>query len=69
LLSASFSKPPIDLSDQVLVWHYQVRENLQASGGGDPTQPYLLFATGHLLPRGAARLDVSRAGFANTAIF
>lgn len=58
LLRASFAYPPIDLTTGVMVWIYRVRENMQAQ-----TQPYLIFATGHMPYVGDAHYDVNRYNF------
>jgi len=64
----------VDLSvasnNRILVWVYRVRENRQrvlSDAVAGPTQPYLIFTTGHMAYLGDAHFDVNRWDFSNFA--
>lgn len=74
LIQQSLRFPPVDLSvatdNRILVWVYRVRENRQQvlnSSIAGPTQPYLIFTTGHMAYLGDAHFDVNRWDFSNFA--
>jgi hypothetical protein len=67
LLHMAFLFPPIDLSDQELLWLYQVRENQQSidqSAAGEPLL-YMIFTNGHLPFEGDSEYDLNYFNYAN----
>jgi hypothetical protein len=52
-----------------MLWLYRVRENIQAIDTGTPTPPqaFLIFTSGQMPYRGAARFNLARAGYSNYA--
>ena len=71
LVHLSMDYPPIDLSSNVLVWLYRVREKGQEIDQGviNAGADYVIFATGHIPPRSAARFDVSHWSYSNYTIY
>ena len=67
LLQLSFRYPPIDVASPEAVWLYVVRDNVQASNGGDAGQ-VVMFSNGHMPYAGDARFDLSYWNFANFAL-
>jgi hypothetical protein len=74
LVQMALRFPPVDLSvasnNRILVWVYRVRENRQrvlSDAVAGPTQPYLIFTTGHMAYLGDAHFDVNRWDFSNFA--
>lgn len=74
LIQQALRFPPVDISvasnNQILVWVYRVRENRQRvlnESIAGPTQPYLIFTTGHMAYLGDAHFDVNRWDFSNFA--
>jgi len=67
----SFDYPPIDLSSHEMFWLYWVRENLEGivngSASSSTTQPYLVFANGHIRNVGKARYDLNYFDYASYA--
>lgn len=70
LLQSSLSYPPVDLSDEQLIWLYTVRENMQAVAGNiaSGATATLVFATGHIPYLANAHYDLSRWNYANFAL-
>ena len=74
LVQQALRFPPVDLSvpntNRTLVWVYHVRENRQQvldDSIAGPTQPYVIFTTGHMAYLGDAHFDVNRWDFSNFA--
>ncbi|MBZ5506385.1 MAG: hypothetical protein LAO78_13070 [Acidobacteriia bacterium] len=66
LVRTSFLYPPIDLSNQEMLWLYQVRENQQAIDSGvNPPRLYMVFANGHIPFQGDAQYDLNYWNYAN----
>lgn len=63
LIRESFSAPSIDTTTDHVVWLYRI---VQTRMAGNPD--VLLFASGHLPPRGEARLNLSYWNYANYAL-
>lgn len=70
LLRDSLDYPPIDLTSGEMVWLYLVRQNIEALNNGqlNPPQAYLIFSSGFMSYRGAARYDLNRYNYANYAL-
>ncbi|MGZ7105613.1 MAG: hypothetical protein ACXVKC_09270 [Candidatus Angelobacter sp.] len=69
LIRDSFAYPPIDLTEQVMVWLYWVRENMQSINSGQPGAPnaYIAFASGHMRNYGLPHFDVNRWDYSTYA--
>ncbi len=69
LIRTSFLYPPMDLSNQEMLWLYQVRENQQAidAGGSNAPRLYMVFANGHIPFQGDAQYDLNYWNYANYA--
>ena len=66
LLQEAVFYPPLDTAGPVVVWLYVVRENAQALLlSPQPSQGYMVFASGHMPYRGEARYDVHHRDFGN----
>jgi hypothetical protein len=66
LIHTSFLYPAIDLSNQEMLWLYQVRENQQSfDSGANQPQLYMVFANGHIPFQGEAQYDLSYWNYAN----
>jgi hypothetical protein len=66
LIHTSFLYPAIDLSNQAMLWLYQVRENQQSfDSGAHQPQLYMVFANGHIPFQGEAQYDLSYWNYAN----
>jgi hypothetical protein len=67
LFRSSLQCKPIDLQSGEMIWLYKVRENMQtiAQGGLNPSQPYMIFASGYVPFIGDAQFDLSRWDFSN----
>jgi hypothetical protein len=68
LVHASWNYAPLDTQSGVMVWLYNVRENLQSIANNPSVtspQPYLVFASGHLAFWGDPHHDVHLADFSN----
>jgi hypothetical protein len=61
--------PPVDLSNQEVIWLYLVPTNAQQSNqAGGNVIPYLLFASGHTPYLGNSRFDLSRWDLGNYSL-
>ena len=60
LLRDSLDYPPIDLSQDELIWLYQPWQNDRAAESDPTIQPYVVFASGQMPPAAIARFDVAR---------
>lgn len=68
LLQEAVCYPPLDTAGPVFVWLYVVRENAQALlSSPQPSQGYMVFASGHMPYRGEAHYDVHHQNFGNFA--
>ena len=69
LVQDSFSYPPIDLTDKVMVWLYWVRENMQSINSGQPGAPngYMVFGSGHMRNYGYPHFDVNHWDYSTYA--
>jgi len=70
MLRTSLRYPTFNPTSGVAVWIYRVRENEQAVASGTttaPTQPYLIFSSGHMPYMGDPHFDVNRWNFGNWA--
>jgi hypothetical protein len=66
VIHTSFLYPPIDLSNQEMLWLYQVRENQQAIDGGvNSPRLCMVFANGHIPFQGDAQYDLNYWNYAN----
>ena len=67
LLHTAFLYPPIDLSNQEMLWVYQVRENQEAIDDNSSTAPpvYMVFTNGQIAYQGKARYDLNYFNYAN----
>lgn len=66
LLHSSFSYPPIDFSNQEMLWIYQARENQEAiDNGTSVAPPYLVFTNGRVPFQGEAQYDLNYFNYAN----
>jgi hypothetical protein len=72
LVAESFTTPAIRSSDDIVVWLYAVAGNRlsQRLPLGDPNRsdPYIVFASGHLAYRADARFNLARFDVANVAL-
>lgn len=72
LVAESLTTPAIRASDDSLIWLYTVAGNRlsQSLPLGDPgrSDPYMLFASGHLAYRADARFNLARFDVANVAL-
>lgn len=72
LVAESFATPAIRSSDDSVIWLYAVAGNRlsQRLPLGDPARsdPYLIFASGHLAYRADARFNLARFDVANVAL-
>ncbi len=71
LLRESQGYPPIDAQSGEMVWLYRVRENQMAidfANTASVSQPYLVFASGHLSYIGDAQFDLGHYDYANYAL-
>jgi hypothetical protein len=69
LLADAFAHPPFNVNDQVMVWLYWVRENIQAVNTGLQTvsSTYLVFANGQVPNFGNPHYDVNRWDYSTYA--
>jgi hypothetical protein len=69
LLHDALSYPPIAVSGKEMLWLYRVRENIQAidTSTSAPPQAFLIFTSGYITYRGAARFNLARVGYSNYA--
>jgi hypothetical protein len=67
LMRTALEFPPIDLSNQDLVWIYEVRQNQQTIDNSttSPPQFYYLFTNGHMPFQAAPHFDLSHWDYAN----
>ena len=67
LFHTAFMYPPVDLSNQEMLWVYQVRENQEAIDNNGATAPplYMLFTIGRITFQGDARFDLNYFNYAN----
>jgi hypothetical protein len=75
LIREAHAYPPIKLEDQnnltnqEMIWIYQVRENQQAIAQAalNPPQPYYIFTSGHVPYRGYAQYDIAHWSYGTIA--
>jgi hypothetical protein len=72
LVQEALPYPPVDLTDQVMIWLYWVRENMQAintASSSSPSAPnaYLVFASGQAPNFGYPHYDVNRWDYSTYA--
>jgi hypothetical protein len=67
ILHTAFLYPPIDLSNQEMLWVYQVRENQEAIDNNSTSAPplYMLFTSGRIGFQGDAQYDLNYFNYAN----
>jgi len=67
LFHSSFMYPPIDLSNQEMLWAYLVRENAEgiANDGTSAPVPYMVFTGGRVAFQGEAQYDLNYFNYAN----
>lgn len=63
----SYSYPPIDFSNEEMLWLYLVRENVDPDGQSTPPLPYLTFCNGHIPYLGNPHYDLNYWNYANYA--
>jgi hypothetical protein len=69
LIRRSYQYPPIDFSNQEMIWLYLVRENVETVDQSTTTapSPYLFFCNGHIPFQGNAKYDLNYWNYANYA--
>jgi hypothetical protein len=67
LFHSAFLYPPIDLSNQEMLWVYQVRENQEAIDNKSASAPpvYMVFTSGRVAFQGEAQYDLNYFNYAN----
>ena len=65
LFRSALGFPPLDLSDQEMIWLYTVWQNQKAIDDGGAVVSYVAFAAPHVPPIAEARFDIARFDYSN----
>jgi hypothetical protein len=69
LMCEAFAYPPLNVNDQVMIWLYWLRENIEAVNTGQPSGPNacVVFANGQIRNFGDPHYDVNRWDYSTYA--